>query len=63
MSEIGDPSNRYNVLSNWGRLAGNKLPREYVIEILSEYDGLLRVMKEKLKNNKNKGAEEKERYP
>lgn len=59
MSGIGDPSSRYNVLSNLGRLAGKLTEQEYSRKV-SKYDNLLsdiKKAKEELENNKNKGAE------
>ena len=64
MSGIGDPSSRYNVLSNWGRLAGKLTEGDYSRTIL-KYDKFLSYIKKakaELENNKNKGAEGKEMY-
>lgn len=65
MSGIGDPSSRYNVLSNWGRLAGKLTEQEYPRTVLNKYDKFLLAIKEakaELENNKKEGAEEKGMY-
>lgn len=61
MSGIGDPSSRYNVLSNWGRLAGKLTEGDYSRMLLSSnLNLLLSAIKKARSNNKNKGAEGKE---
>jgi|GEM_PF-5011961 hypothetical protein len=60
MSGIGDPSSRYNVLSNWGRLAGKLTEGDYSRMLSSNINLLLSAIKKARSNNKNKGAEGKE---
>ena len=60
MSGIGDPSSRYNVLSNWGRLAGKLTEGDYSRILSSNFNLLLSAIKKARFNNKNKGAEGKE---
>lgn len=63
MSGIGDPSSRYNVLSNLGRLAGKQTEQEYSRTVLNpNLLSAIKKAKAELENNKNKGAEKKEMY-
>ena len=56
---------KFSIFSVMGKEAGKQTEQEYSRTVLNKYDKFLSDIKKakaELKNNKNKGAEEKEMY-